>query len=51
VSIGVASYPLHGETYKTLVESSDKALYRAKQEGRDRVCTASEPEPPLKLAT
>ena len=51
VSIGVASYPLHGETYKSLVEASDKALYRAKQEGRDRVCTANEPEPPLKLAT
>ncbi|MDQ4126119.1 MAG: diguanylate cyclase, partial [Actinomycetota bacterium] len=51
VSIGVASYPLHGDTYKALVGAADKALYRAKQEGRDRVCTASEPEPPLKLAT
>ncbi|HYO61490.1 MAG TPA: diguanylate cyclase [Actinomycetota bacterium] len=51
VSIGVASYPMHGDTYKALVAASDKALYRAKQEGRDRVCTADEPEPPLKLAT
>ena len=51
VSIGVASYPLHGETYKSLVAAADKALYSAKQGGRDRVCTATEPEPPLKLAT
>lgn len=51
VSIGIASYPMHGETYKSLVGAADRALYRAKQEGRDRVCTAGEPEPPLKLAT
>ncbi len=51
VSIGIASYPVHGETYKALVGAADRALYKAKQLGRDRVCTASEPEPPLKLAT
>ena len=51
VSIGVASYPHHGDTYKALVGAADKALYKAKQDGRDRVRTASEPEPPLKLAT
>jgi diguanylate cyclase (GGDEF)-like protein len=40
VSIGVASYPQHGETYAALVESADQAMYRAKQLGRDRVAVA-----------
>ena len=40
VSIGVASYPHHGETYAALVESADQAMYRAKQLGRDRVAVA-----------
>lgn len=37
VSIGVASYPEHGDSFATLVEAADDALYTAKQEGRDRV--------------
>ena len=40
VSIGIASYPEHGETYAALVESADQAMYRAKQLGRDRVTVA-----------
>jgi len=40
VSIGVAVYPQHGETYAALVESADQAMYRAKQLGRDRVAVA-----------
>jgi diguanylate cyclase (GGDEF)-like protein len=49
VSIGVAAYPDHGDSFKALVEAADQALYRAKQTGRDRVCVAST-EPGLKLA-
>jgi diguanylate cyclase (GGDEF)-like protein len=48
VSIGVASYPEHGDSFRGLVEAADQAMYRAKQEGRDRVRTAGSQ---LKLAT
>ena len=51
VSIGVASYPRHGASFHELVEAADKALYAAKQEGRDRVKVADDPQPPsLKVA-
>lgn len=42
VSIGVAAYPAHGTTPETLLDVADKAMYRAKSLGRDRVCSASE---------
>ncbi|MGI8407964.1 MAG: GGDEF domain-containing protein, partial [Actinomycetota bacterium] len=53
VSIGVAMYPEHGDNRGALVGAADRALYRAKQEGRNRVVLAAEPEQPLglKLAT
>jgi len=38
-SIGVASYGLDGGTGAELIESADKALYRAKDQGRNRVCS------------
>ena len=40
-SFGVAAYPEGGESGDTLVEATDRALYRAKNEGRDRVVAAS----------
>lgn len=36
-SIGVATYPQHGETLEALVGTADAALYRAKAAGRNRV--------------
>lgn len=36
ISLGIASFPHHGETLKTLVTLADKALYWAKHNGRDR---------------
>ena len=36
-SIGVADYPAHGDTRDAMVGASDAALYRAKQQGRNRV--------------
>jgi diguanylate cyclase (GGDEF)-like protein/PAS domain S-box-containing protein len=40
LSAGVAIYPQHGRTMETVLRSADAALYRAKQEGRDRVIVA-----------
>lgn len=36
-SFGVASYPQHGHTRDVLVTAADKALYKAKNDGRNRV--------------
>jgi diguanylate cyclase (GGDEF)-like protein len=43
ISIGIALCPEHGLDIPTLVASADKALYRAKESGRDRVCLAETP--------
>lgn len=40
VSAGVATFPTCGDTSETLVDAADAALYRAKAEGRNRVCAA-----------
>lgn len=37
VSIGVASYPEDGKTFKELIEAADKALYLSKKRGKNRV--------------
>jgi len=39
-SQGIATYPEHAETLKSLREKADQALYRAKHEGRNRVVIA-----------
>jgi diguanylate cyclase (GGDEF)-like protein len=41
-SIGLATYPAHGRTREALLDAADKAMYRAKSQGRNRVCSASE---------
>jgi len=38
VSLGAALFPEHGRTAEELVDHADQALYKAKHEGRDRVC-------------
>ncbi len=40
ISCGVAVCPDHGQTFRELMEAADRALYRAKDEGRDRVIVA-----------
>ncbi len=40
VSLGVAQFPEDAKADKQLFELADKALYLAKQTGRDRVCNA-----------
>ncbi len=42
ISIGVASWPRHGDTADGVLAAADKALYAAKAAGRDRVCAAVE---------
>jgi diguanylate cyclase (GGDEF)-like protein len=42
LSAGVASYPIHGRTREELLDQADKAMYRGKSLGRNRVCSASE---------
>ncbi|MGC1376064.1 MAG: diguanylate cyclase [Anaerolineales bacterium] len=37
VSIGISCYPKSGETWEELYQAVDQALYRAKQNGRNRV--------------
>ena len=41
-SLGVATFPLHGHTRDQLVNTADRALYTAKHEGRNRVCSPSD---------
>jgi diguanylate cyclase (GGDEF)-like protein/PAS domain S-box-containing protein len=44
-SFGVAIYPGDGSTAPELLKASDRALYRAKHEGRDRISVDQNPSP------
>ena len=43
LSLGVAVFPGNGATAEELVHAADEALYRAKEEGRDRIVSAPIP--------
>jgi diguanylate cyclase (GGDEF)-like protein len=45
LSIGVAAYPADGETAGDILEAADRALYTAKDTGRNRVVVAGEAPP------
>lgn len=42
VSLGVASFPEHGDTAECVISLADKALYRAKAQGRNCVVLAAQ---------
>jgi two-component system, cell cycle response regulator len=44
ISIGVATFPQHARDRTRLLDVADKAMYRAKSLGRNRVCSADELE-------
>jgi two-component system, cell cycle response regulator len=41
-SFGVATFPLHATSRSTLIVTADRALYQAKNAGRNRVCVVSD---------
>ncbi len=45
ISIGVASFPSDSSDVIELVEMADSALYRAKREGRNRICVYADLDP------
>ncbi len=42
ISIGVATCPDHGDTREPLLDVADKAMYRAKSMGRNRIASAND---------
>ncbi len=50
ISVGVATCPRDATTVDDLIARADAALYEAKNEGRNQVCQAGIPDPPLEHA-
>jgi len=44
VSIGIAGFPVHASTRLELIEAADRALYRSKRQGKNRVSTDGLPD-------
>jgi two-component system cell cycle response regulator len=44
VSVGVSSYPSHNKSVEELIRKADDTLYKAKKEGKDKVCVCYEDE-------
>ncbi len=42
VSVGVASYPSDGGSLEVIIDKADKAMYRAKQQGRNKVVASAD---------
>ena len=42
VSIGIATYPIDAKNAQDLINSADRALYRAKEAGKNRICLYKE---------
>jgi diguanylate cyclase (GGDEF)-like protein len=49
ISVGVATFPMHGESRERLLDLADKAMYLAKALGRDHVCSADDLSQPRGL--
>ncbi len=45
VSLGVANLPAHGNSAQVLIAAADKAMYLAKNKGRNQVCIAGDSAP------
>lgn len=41
ISIGIATFPVNGQTAMEMVQAADEALYAAKREGRDRLAVST----------
>lgn len=47
-SIGMAVFPLHGQQLDDLIAKADRAMYQAKEAGRNQICLY-QPNPPAEL--